>query len=271
MLLADERGNKGAASHRNVVVDESLTPVVLSSIVLKKIIADAEKATGDVIDELCVSIPANFNEVARLNTVKAIKLASAKIKNIKLVHEPTAAAISTLETASKDSLANKTFVVIDIGGGTTDVSVVKFISNGDELDIEVKGSDGENIAGKSFDGKILQNFIRPAIAQKINDLNANVDIKEILKNNNGLLMYTAEQMKLKFSKEQDDIIEVVKLVIGNKEEKITIDAKYNDFLSEIEPMFNHILDKLENLLRKLKIQEYDIEKIILAGSSSAGP
>lgn len=271
LLLGDERGNKGATSHRNVVADENITPVVLSSIILKKIITDAEKATGDVIRELCVSIPANFNEVARMNTVKAIKLAAPKIENIKLVHEPTAAAISTLETASKESLTNKTFGVFDIGGGTTDISIVRFISSGDELDIEVKGSDGENIAGKSFDGKILQNFIRPAISQKIKELNSEADIKNILKDNNGLLMYTAEQMKLKFSKEQDDIIEVIKLVIDGKEEKITIDAKYDDFLNDIKPMFEHLIEKFESLLSKLKIQEYDVEKIILAGSSSAGP
>lgn len=271
LLLADERGNRGVPSHKSIIVDDKITPVVLSSIILKRIIENAERTTGEAIEDLCVSIPANFNEVARMNTVKAIKLASPKIKNIKLVHEPTAAAISTLEIASKSSLANKTFVVIDIGGGTTDISIVRFIVDGNEMDIEVKGSDGENIAGKSFDEKILQNMIRPAISQRLRENGTLTNIRDVIKDNNGLLMYLAEQMKLKFSKEQDDITEVIKIDIDGKEEKITIDAKYEEFLKEIEPMFEHILNKLDNLIRKLKLTEFDIEKIILAGSSSAGP
>lgn len=271
LMMNDERANKGVTSHKGNIVDENITPVLLSSIVLRRIIENAEKTSGEAIEEICVSIPANFNEVARMNTVKAIKLASSKIRNIKLVHEPTAAAISTLEVTSKAALANKTFAVIDIGGGTTDISVVRFVSGANELDIEVKGSEGENIAGKTFDEKILQNCIRPAISQHLKELGSSTDIKDLLRQNNGLLMYLAEQMKLKFSKEQDDITEVIKLMIDGNEEKITIDAKYEEFVKELEPMLEHILNKLDNLLRKLKLYEFDIERIILAGSSSAGP
>ena len=58
-----------------------LTPVVLSSFVLKKLKQIAEEELGP-IDEAVITVPANFTNQARQDTINAGKAAGLNVKNI---------------------------------------------------------------------------------------------------------------------------------------------------------------------------------------------
>src|SRR3989344_9480977 len=66
------------------------TPTQLSTIVLKKLAADAAAAIGK-ITETVVTIPANFSHEARESTMSAAMAAGLNVKYI--INEPTAAAL----------------------------------------------------------------------------------------------------------------------------------------------------------------------------------
>src|SRR5690554_6000781 len=67
-----------------------LTPCELSSLVLKKLVKDAESQIGK-IGEAVVTIPANFSSEARDATMLAAKNAGLNVNYI--INEPTAAAL----------------------------------------------------------------------------------------------------------------------------------------------------------------------------------
>ena len=96
----------------------------LSSIVLRKIVSDAKEFLGEEIDEVVISVPAYFNDKMRIATKQAAELAGIKCE--RLINEPSAAALAYLhEHEWKDG----TYMVVDFGGGTLDVSPLPAITS----------------------------------------------------------------------------------------------------------------------------------------------
>ena len=119
----------------------------LSAMLLKHLIEDAEKATGEKIDEAVITVPAYFNDFQRTATIRAGEACGVKVS--KIINEPTAAAISY----GYKHAADKTVMVYDLGGGTFDVTIVR-ITKGN---IEVIGTEGNHIlGGKDWDAAIVK-------------------------------------------------------------------------------------------------------------------
>ncbi len=120
----------------------------LSALVLQSLRADAEHALGCEVHDVIISVPAYFNDTQRKATRNAAHIAGLNV--IRLVNEPTAAALSHgLHKAGNDNQ----FMVVDLGGGTLDVSVVELFENM----IEVKSSTGDNqLGGEDFTESLTQ-------------------------------------------------------------------------------------------------------------------
>ena len=73
------------------------------------------------VGEAVVTIPANFTNEARTETLTAAKLAGLEVKNI--VNEPTAAALYYVFQSGGELSGN--FAVYDLGGGTFDISIIQ--------------------------------------------------------------------------------------------------------------------------------------------------
>ena len=71
---------------------EDFTPEALSSLILKKLIKDAEKVLAGKINKVVISVPAYFDDAQRNATIEAAKLANLTV--IRIINEPTAAALS---------------------------------------------------------------------------------------------------------------------------------------------------------------------------------
>lgn len=83
---------------------------------------------------IVITVPASFDEAAREYTVEAIELAG--IRNFTLLEEPQAAFYSWIASTPEKKLDNisedRTILVIDIGGGTTDFSLVRMTFQGED-------------------------------------------------------------------------------------------------------------------------------------------
>ncbi|MCL2317641.1 MAG: Hsp70 family protein [Methanomassiliicoccaceae archaeon] len=119
----------------------------LSAMLLKKLISDAEKKSGEKIDSVVITVPAYFNDFQRTATIRAGEACGVKV--MKIINEPTSAAISY----GYNRETNKTVLVYDLGGGTFDVTLVK-INKGN---IQVLGTDGNHLlGGKDWDAAIVK-------------------------------------------------------------------------------------------------------------------
>jgi molecular chaperone DnaK len=133
-----------------------------------------------------ITVPAAFNQLKNEATLQAAK--AAGIANVKLMPEPVAACLAVYDAQPEDS----TILVYDLGGGTFDVSVAKFVNG--EGKVLVTGGVESN-GGRDWDAKIVQKVILPWLRD-------NFDIDEDLLRSStvvNLLLWRAEEAKVEFS------------------------------------------------------------------------
>ncbi len=123
-----------------------LTPVEISSVIIKCIKEVAERSLNTVVERAVVTVPAYFNHSQRTATMESIQLAG--LECIRLINEPTAAALAY---GFKKDL-DKKIAIYDLGGGTFDISVLE-ISGGV---YETLGTSGNTyLGGEDFDYRIV--------------------------------------------------------------------------------------------------------------------
>jgi molecular chaperone HscC len=134
-------------------------PEELSALVLKSLKADAEAYLHEPVTEAVITVPAYFNDAQRKATRAAGELAGLKVE--RLLNEPTAAALAygLHETKPGKALSEARFAVLDLGGGTFDVSVLDFF----EGVMEVRASAGDNfLGGEDFVDLLAAAFLEEA-------------------------------------------------------------------------------------------------------------
>jgi molecular chaperone DnaK len=97
-----------------------LTPEQVSSLILKKLKADAEQSLGGSIDRAVITVPAYFNDLQRQATKRAGELAGFTVERI--INEPTAAALAYGLNRLRD---HSKIAVYDLGGGTFDIAILE--------------------------------------------------------------------------------------------------------------------------------------------------
>ncbi|KAF5762667.1 putative Heat shock protein 70 family [Helianthus annuus] len=115
----------------------------ISSMVLGKMKETAEAYLGEVVKNAVITVPTYFNDLQRQATKDAGTIAGLNV--IRMINEPTAAAIA-YGLDNKSDIAGKINVLIfDLGGGTFDVSVMTIEEGGI---FEVKAVAGDTHLGE---------------------------------------------------------------------------------------------------------------------------
>jgi hypothetical protein len=115
-----------------------LSPVEVSTRILKAIgRAWSEKSGGPLTaQEVVLTVPASFDEEARELTVMAAR--DAGIENLTLLEEPAAAFYSwianDLSRSRKNLFDGQVVLVCDVGGGTSDFTLIRVTRDGDRID-----------------------------------------------------------------------------------------------------------------------------------------
>jgi molecular chaperone DnaK (HSP70) len=145
-----------------------------------------------VINKSVISVPAYFNKNQRQNIKNSAEYAGLNV--LRLINEPTAAAICY--GLGKNSYGNTglNIIVFDFGGGTLDVSLLN-INDGV---YEVLGSCGNNnLGGSDFDTKIMEYIINEFIEQ--NKIFYEEFINNVTENSLQKLKFLCEQAKIALS------------------------------------------------------------------------
>ena len=130
----------GQLSHRWKIGGKSYSPVDISTFILKSLIDNAREKIGTV-EKAVITVPAQFSDVQRQATAEAGKRAG--LKQIDIINEPVAAALCFVlgtEGIWFTELATaQTVMVVDLGGGTFDLSLVNYQKN--EVTVIATGGD----------------------------------------------------------------------------------------------------------------------------------
>ena len=115
-----------------------LSPVEVSTRILKHLAAAFENTHGSPIggNNVVLTVPASFDEEARELTVMAAR--EAGIEKLTLLEEPAAAFYSwianDLARSQKSLFDGQTVLVCDVGGGTSDFTLIRVARDGDRVD-----------------------------------------------------------------------------------------------------------------------------------------
>jgi molecular chaperone DnaK (HSP70) len=115
-----------------------LSPVEVSARILGKFREEWDRAQGAPLAEqdIVLTVPASFDEEARELTVMAAR--EAGMERLTLLEEPAAAFYSwianNLAQSRKKLFDGQTVLVCDVGGGTSDFSLIRVARSGDLID-----------------------------------------------------------------------------------------------------------------------------------------
>lgn len=99
--------------------NKTLTPIEISADILRHMKHIAESALGKEVSKAVITVPAYFDDAARLATKDAARLAGLEV--LRLINEPTAAALAY----GLDNNAEGVYAIYDLGGGTFDISILR--------------------------------------------------------------------------------------------------------------------------------------------------
>ncbi len=143
---------------------KKFTPISLSSLVLKELKRQAEKHLGYEVDQAIISVPAYFSEQQRAETIQAGEVVGLEV--LRIINEPTAAGIN-FGLAHKD--LDEHMVILDLGGGTFDVSVLEVF----EDSVQIKATSGLSQYGGEDFTRILLEFICKKASMDFENLTKN--------------------------------------------------------------------------------------------------
>lgn len=230
---------------------EDLSPEVVSSYILRKIVADASELLNTEIKDVVITCPAYFGTAERSATKNAGEIAGLNV--IEIISEPTAAA---LYYGCAKAEGEKTILVYDLGGGTFDVTVMRIGSG----KIEVVCSDGNHqLGGKDWD-KEFMNYIATQFCSETGfDGDFDEEAQQSLR------------LKTEAAKKQLTAREKVTVML----DVMGIQAKINltrDTFDEItESLLNESIEKTDSAISIAESKGYKIDEILLVGGSTKMP
>jgi len=264
-IISNKKGNSSLIEvnkNRKII---QFTFEEISSFIIGKMIESAEEYLNRKVKKLVITVPANFNDTQRNCTKQAALLAGVDV--IRIINEPTAAAIAYGLHEKKGEINNKNILVFDLGGGTFDVTILNInkLNGKFENNYEILSTSGDKfLGGIDFDNKIVDYILERFCS--INKLR----IEDVRKDKKAM-------KKLKISCEK-----LKRCLSFSREERLYIKNFYNnlDILDYIcENIFNYstkdlikrIKDTLKDALNNAKTTEDKISEIVLVGGSSRLP
>ncbi|MGC4101191.1 Hsp70 family protein [Ferruginibacter sp.] len=248
-----------------VNIDDNVTPVELSALVLKEL--KKFVPPSEPVDAAVITIPASFDSMQSNATLKAGQ--EAGFKEVFLLQEPIAACLAFFNENTKEK-SDGHWLVYDLGGGTFDVALIR--SNQDEL--KIVDHEGNNfLGGLDFDFAIIDHIIIPEIIKQTGIANFEEEFRVKYGKYEMLyyqVMYYAEEAKKELSSAPSTSIEF-SAVLNDKpyDFNITITREAVDRI--FAPLVNETILLLNKVLQNNQLAAKDINEIILVGGSTFLP
>ena len=236
-----------------------VTPQEVSAIILRRLKEIAERSLGHAVAKAVITVPAYFDDAQRQATRDAGRLAGLDV--VRIVNEPTAAALAyglgTLPPGSEP----RTIAVYDFGGGTFDVSILR-LTPGEQADqtafFQVLSTAGDtHLGGDDIDHLLVGLFAADLAAR--GEPPPDAAMRRAL---------TAEAERVKVALSTDDRAEAV-LTSSTGEYRRTITR--GEFETLIEPLIARTIDACRRATMDAKISPGTFDAVVLVGGSTRIP
>lgn len=238
------------------VNDRKYAPEEIAAIILRKLRTDAETFMDETITKAVIAVPSYFNH----SQLQAIKNAGriAGLEVLRLIDATSAAALS-YDYKIDDY---ETIMVCDMGGSTTDVSILEL---GDGV-YEVKATNGNNyLGGEDFDQRIVDwmadEFYQTHRFNLKNDKIAAGRLKE-----------AAEKAKIELSTVAQTEIKIPFIrIMEDEQEHLEVSLTRKKFEELTSDLIRNALVPIEKVIKGAYISSNELDKVLLIGGSTKIP
>lgn len=227
--------------------------VRISSLILAHLKSIAEGKIGTVRDAV-ITVPAYFLDKERSATIKAAELAGLNVLGI--VNEPTAAALSY---GVSEQPREQTMVVYDLGGGTFDVTVMRFSPGSTNRYDVITTTGNHRLGGIDWD---------EALAEAVDDQFRLQHGCSPIEDPTGRVELLAECEKVKRSLSQ---LARTKIVFHFAGHTVSMPMDRDMFEEMSKPLLNKTRSELDRALAEAQLSHGDLDLILLVGGSCKMP
>ncbi|KAL6645882.1 hypothetical protein ACP70R_017490 [Stipagrostis hirtigluma subsp. patula] len=243
--------------------ERQFAPEEISSMVLAKMRETAEVYLETTVKNAVITVPVYFNNSQRQATIDAGTIAGLNV--MRIINEPTAAAIAYGLDRMPSSDGVRTVLIFDLGGSTLDVSLLN-IDPGLDIDMglfEVKAIAGDtHLGGADLDNEMVKYFLREFIRKhKKMDVRSNQRALRRLRT-------ACERAK--------------RLLSSTSQTSIDIDSFHDgiDFYATItrcrfeelnKDLFSKCIEAVDKCLRDAKMDKSSVHHVLLVGGSTRIP
>eukprot|EP00759_Apiculatamorpha_spiralis_P016288 PhF_6_TR22559/c0_g1_i2/m.32092/K09490/HSPA5, BIP; heat shock 70kDa protein 5 len=243
----------GILLHAEDGTQTMVTPEAAAAAILSHLKSIAEENLKIPIKHAVITVPAYFNNTQREATRAAARIAELEVLSI--LNEPTAAALAYgLCSSSK----GKNLCVVDLGGGTFDVTVMTISST----ECRVRSTGGNShLGGDDFDYKLFEYFtLQHSAARHTSDL-SHIDKQRLLK--------ASRAIKETLSDVHEEEYELRDFGPTHTDFLLQMSrAKFENLVAEYLHMIVHIIGQV---VTDAKLTPKDIDDVVLVGGSCKIP
>ncbi|KAL2502900.1 putative mediator of RNA polymerase II transcription subunit 37e [Forsythia ovata] len=177
---------------------------------------------------------------------------------MRIINEPTAAAIAYGLDKKATSVGEKNVLIFDLGGGTFDVSLLTI----EEGIFEVKATAGDtHLGGEDFDNRMVNHFVQEFKRKNKKDITGNPRALRRLRT-------ACERAKRTLSSTAQTTIEIDSLYEGIDFYSTITRARFEELNMDL---FRKCMEPVEKCLRDAKMDKSTIHDVVLVGGSTRIP
>ena len=249
----------GEVDYQRSVEGREITPEFLSAMILKKLRQDAERRIGK-IGNAVVTVPYYFNDARRKATEDAGRIAGLNV--IDIINEPTAATLTYAwsrgelghGTASEDQ--PRTALVYDLGGGTFDVTVVRYTPS----HFRVLATDGDvHLGGVDWNDRLLDHVAEEFMSKHGVDPRKSAEAVQVLRND-------CDLAKLQLSEQSQTTI-----THRHQGKAVSVNVTREQFEQMTADLLQRTADTTELVLDQAKVKPEQLDAVVLVGGSTLMP
>jgi len=249
--VVDKDGNSAFS-----IGDQVMTPEEVGAKVLQKLKVAAEKYLGETVTKAVITVPAYFDNAQRQATKDAGTIAGLEV--LRVINEPTAAALAYGLNKSEEHK----ILVLDCGGGTTDVSILEI--GGDVVEVIATHGD-THLGGDDFDDALID-YIATEF-KNANGIDLRTDVMALQR-----LKTEAEKAKKELSSVSEVEVNIPFITADAAGPKhLNMKVSRAKFEQLTDPLVSRIFKSAKQALDDAKLKPSDIDEVIFVGGTTRIP
>jgi len=249
----------------------SYTGADLARVLLRHMVRECGEKTGEPVRECVLTVPATFGHREREVLRKALLGASRSLKRVFLLDEPLAAFLAhvndsgSYEGRGADPSFSEHAVLADMGGGTTDLAVLRIQGTGTALRVSPLAVWSHlELGGDDFDRFLAAHMAAAREAAGLMPMEGLTESEK--KYLWGRFMTAAEEMKLALGQDPQEVSREIQGLQGEQAFRYRIDG--GRYAAVTQPLLDALAESFRYVLQRAGLAGGGIDRVILTGGMS---